>query len=42
MVGNPAKKIGWVSTKDINLMKTLFAQKQEKKFYLDGEILRKK
>ena len=42
MVGNPAKKIGWVSTKDINLMKTLFAQKQERKFFLDGEVLRKK
>ena len=42
MVGNPAKKIGWVSTKDINLMKTLYVQKQEREFYLDGEILRKK
>ena len=42
MAGNPAKKIGWVSTKGYKLDDTLRCPETGEEFYLDDEILRKK
>ena len=42
MVGNPAKKIGWVSTKDHKLNENLVCPETGEEFFLDGEVLRKK
>ncbi len=42
MIGNPAKKIGWVSTRGHKLNENLICPETGEKFYLDGEILRKK
>ena len=42
MVGNPAKKIGWVSTRGHKLNENLVCPETGEKFYLDGDILRKK
>ncbi len=42
MAGNPAKKIGWVSTKGYKLDENLRCPVTGEEFYLDDEILRKK
>ena len=42
MAGNPAKKIGWVSTKGYKLDENLICPETGEEFYLDDEILRKK
>tara|TARA_B100001989_G_scaffold66655_1_gene45111 strand:+ start:1291 stop:1842 length:552 start_codon:yes stop_codon:yes gene_type:complete len=42
MAGNPAKKIGWVSTKGYKLDENLRCPETGEEFYLDDEILRKK
>ena len=42
MAGNPAKEMGWVSTKGYKLDKNLTCPETGEKFDLDGEILRKK
>ena len=42
MAGNPAKKIGWVSTEGYRLNESLTCPKTGEKFEFDGEILRKK
>ena len=41
MVGNPAKKIGWVSTKGYRLDANLKCPETGESFNLDGETLRK-
>ena len=42
MAGNPAKKIGWISTKGYKLDENLRCPVTGEEFYLDDEILRKK
>ena len=42
MAGNPAKKIGWVSTEGYKLDESLICPKTGEIFILDGEFLRKK
>ena len=42
MAGNPAKKIGWISTKGHKLNENLVCPETGEIFYLDGETLRKK
>ena len=42
MAGNPAKKIGWVSTEGYKLGENLICPKTGEMFILDGEFLRKK
>ena len=42
MAGNPAKKIGWISTKGHKLDENLICPETGEEFYLDDEILRKK
>ena len=42
MVGNPAKKIGWVSTNGHKLNDNLVCPETGEEFFLDGEVLRKK
>ena len=42
MVGNPAKKIGWVSTNGYKLNENLVCPESGEEFFLDGEVLRKK
>ena len=42
MAGNPARKIGWISTKGYKLNNNLKCPKTGEEFFLDGENLRKK
>ena len=42
MVGNPARKIGWVSTRGYKLNNNLQCPETGEEFILDGEVLRKK
>jgi len=42
MAGNPARKIGWVSTSGYKLNNNLQCPKTGEEFILDGEVLRKK
>ena len=42
MVGNPAKKIGWISTNGNKLDENLKCPETGEEFIMDGEILRKK
>ena len=41
MVGNPAKKIGWVSTRGHKLNNDLKCPETGEEFYLDDEIFKK-
>ena len=42
MAGNPARKIGWVSTRGYKLNNNLQCPETGEEFFLDGEVLRKK
>ena len=42
MVGNPARKIGWVSTRGHKLNNDLKCPETGEEFFFDGEKLRKK